>query len=73
MMIALLAAFEEHEVDEKRGSEKRRFHFNVHIHWERDAEVVGVGHCLLEEAAPLLANAADLHTFPTTTATASRR
>lgn len=45
--------------DQEAGPQQHRLHLHVHVQRELDPEVVGVGEDLLQEAAPLLADASD--------------
>lgn len=45
--------------NQEAGAQQHRLHLHVHVQRELDAEVVGVGEDLLQEAAPLLADASD--------------
>ena len=58
LIIGLL--LEVDEVDEEEGAEQRGLDPDVEVDGEADAEVVGVGEGLPEDAAPLLGDLADL-------------
>lgn len=45
--------------DQEAGPQQDRLHLHIHVQRELDAEVVGVGEDLLQEPAPLLADAPD--------------
>lgn len=45
--------------NEEAGAHEHGLHLHVHVQRELDAEVVRVGEDLLQQAAPLLADAAD--------------
>lgn len=45
--------------DQEAGPQQDGLHLHVHVQRELDAEVVGVSEDLLQEAAPLLADATD--------------
>lgn len=45
--------------DQEAGPQQDGLHLHVHVQRELDAEVVGVGEDLLQEAAPLLTDTTD--------------
>lgn len=45
--------------DQEAGPQQDGLHLHVHVQRELDAEVVGIGEDLLQEAAPLLTDAPD--------------
>lgn len=45
--------------NQEAGPQQDGFHLHIHVQRELDAEVVGVGEDLLQDTAPLLADAAD--------------